>query len=106
MKFKLTAVSNHDKYVIFTFLRPKKLKDFDDFLIELLTYLGVKDLPDLNGIKYSENSIENCDMDYNWDDDKLIIHEVIGYKKIFLTVFMEKRDKIVEFIEKNTEWVK
>lgn len=45
-------------------------------------------------------------MDYNWDNDKLIIHEVIGYKKIFLTVVMEQRDKIIEFIEKNIEWVK
>lgn len=53
MKLKLTAISNHSKYAIFTFVRPKKLEDFDNFLIELLIYISIKDLPDLNDIKYS-----------------------------------------------------
>lgn len=104
VKQTIYAISNREKFVCYTL---GKDAAYYDFLFSLLKTLNIN-IPDLyDGMtgKLPDINKEKDECSFYESNDSEVI-EVIGAEKIFLIVYTKNKDKLLKFIEKNTEFIK
>lgn len=102
-KQKVLGISNREIGICYTL---EKKSSFYEFLLSLLKELEVEQVPDLyDGVKLP-NATKEVDSYFYWDDPNVSVTSIIGANKIFLIVKTEQKDKLREFMEKNTEFAK
>ncbi|MFH0752345.1 MAG: hypothetical protein V1914_01980 [archaeon] len=96
------AISNKENYTCY---KLGKKASYYEFLFSLLKTFNAE-IPDLYDEKGKLPDIERKDIQSSYGNDDIEIIEVIGDKRIFLIIKTEQKDKLREFMEKNTEFVK
>ena len=104
-KLKIYGISNREDYICYTL---DKSKFYYNFLMNLLKEFNVEEIPDFYDGDTGQlpNTLEIIDSHHFFEDSKISIIHVIGYKKIFLFVKTSLRDKLNRFMEKNCIFIK
>ncbi|MFH0752331.1 MAG: hypothetical protein V1914_01910 [archaeon] len=103
-KQKILGLSNRGEIGICYILEKKS--SFYEFLLSLLKELKVEQVPDLYDGTDLPDAKKEVDTYFYWDDPNVSVTSIVATNKIFLIIRTEQKDKLHEFMEKNTEFVK
>ena len=102
-KIELTGISNREDFFCLTI---SKSDLYYPFLFKLLKHFD-EEIPDIQNEKgNSPNILDEEDTYTFYGKNNLNIIEVIGKNKIFLFIITDLRDKLSDFIQKNSKYLR